>query len=333
MAYTTIDNPEEYFQCKLYTGNGSNNHAQTFGKDTAMQPNMVWIKSTSDAENHHIFDSVRGANKRLIANDNGAEFDDASNLQSFDSDGFTLGTADGINKNTSSFVAWCWKESATAGFDIVTYSGTGSAKTEAHSLSAVPHAFWCRERDNGGDGWAVYHKNNTSAPATDFLPLHDTEATRDSDTRFNDTAPTSSVFTVASDTSTNNNGSAYVAHLWTGKQGFSRFESYLGIEDADGAYIHLGFRPAWLLIKVASSDGKNWHIYDNKRLGYNVDNNMSRANLNSADQTDDDIDLLANGFKIRRNTSALCDSGETIVYWAIAEAPFVNSNGVPANAR
>ena len=332
-AYTTIDNPELYFQADLYTGNGSNGNAKTFDGDEDMQPNVVWIKSRSAAENQHIFDSIRGANKRLLTNTTGTEFDDSSNLQSFDSNGFTLGTADGINKNNATFVAWCWKESATAGFDILTFEGNGTDDTDiSHNLSAVPHWIICRNIDSAKD-WCVYHHKNTSAPETDLLVLNTTAATSDSNDKWSDEAPTSSVFTVGDSSQLNASGNTSIAYLWSEKQGFSKFGSYIGNGNNDGPFVYTGFRPAWVMCKGTASN-REWVMHDNKRDAENVVDGTLYANTNDAEGTGTArMDFLSNGFKLREDGNNWNASGETYVYMAFAEAPFVNSNGVPGNAR
>ena len=332
-AYTTIDNPELYFQADLYTGNGSNGNAKTFDGDEDMQPNVVWIKSRSAAENQHIFDSIRGANKRLLTNTTGTEFDDSSNLQSFDSNGFTLGTADGINKNNATFVAWCWKESATAGFDILTFEGNSTDDTDiSHNLSAVPHWIICRNFDAAKD-WCVYHHKNTSAPETDLLVLNTNAATTDSNDKWSDEAPTSSVFTVGDSSQLNASGNTSIAYLWSEKQGFSKFGSYIGNGNNDGPFVYTGFRPAWVMCKGTASN-REWVMHDNKRDAENVVDGTLYANTNDAEGTGTArMDFLSNGFKLREDGNNWNASGETYVYMAFAEAPFVNSNGVPGNAR
>ena len=190
-----------------------------------------------------------------------------------------------------------------------------------------------KARSTDGYEWRIYHASNTSAPETDYLVLNQTYATADGLNVFNDTAPTSSVFSIGDGETPNNSGTTYIAYLFAPKQGYSAMGSYLAEGNADGVYVNLGFRPAFLLIKNQSSASTNWHIYDSKRLGYNVNNDMQRANLTNGDATDDDLDLLSNGFKIRRVTTALNTDGDTYVYMAFAEAPFVNSKGVPTNAK
>ena len=334
-AYTTIVNPELYFQADLYTGNGSNGNAKTFDGDEDMQPNVVWIKSRSAAENQHIFDSIRGANKRLLTNTTGTEFYDSSNLQSFDSNGFTLGTADGINKNNATFVAWCWKESATAGFDILTFEGNSTDDTDiSHNLSAVPHWIICRNIDSAKD-WCVYHHKNTSAPETDLLVLNTNAATTDTNDRGSDEAPTSSVFTVGDSSQLNASGDTSIAFLWSEKQGYSKFGTYEGNNNASGPYIFLGFKPAWFMTKK-SNGSKDWNIYDNKRSdsgGGNPNDQYLEANNAAAEQSGQDVDFLSTGVKIRSTSSEVNGDDNTFIYMAFAESPLVNSNGVPNNAE
>jgi len=145
-AYTTIDDPEAYFQVQLYTGNGSANHAITLGGDTDMQPDFVWIKNRDATDAHCLFDSVRGATKLWNTNQNTAESTDADTLDSFTSDGFQVDADVKVNTNAEDYVAWCWKESATAGFDMVAYTGTGTARTVSHALSAVPTFMFVKDR-------------------------------------------------------------------------------------------------------------------------------------------------------------------------------------------
>lgn len=336
-AYTTIDNPELYFQCKLYTGNGSNGHAETFDGDENMQPNMVWIKSRSDAENHHIFDSVRGANKRLIANDTSQEFDDSSNLQSFDSDGFTLGTADGINKNTATFVCWGWKESATAGFDIVAYTGNGSNRTISHSLSAVPKFYMVKDRSHTHD-WRGYH---ASLGADKNISWGMTAAEQTGSNYWQDTVPTSSVFSLGNQNETNQSSHTFVNYLFSEVQGFSKFGKFTGNGNVDGPFVYTGFRPAMVMCKRTDSTG-SWYICDNKRLGFNARPNNSvvgnpelaaQSNRSEAGGNTNVMDIFSNGFKLIQSGAEINASGGTFIFMAFANSPFTNSSGVPNNAR
>jgi len=333
MAYTTIDDPSAYFKVQLYTGNGSSRSITFDDTDTNMQPDLIWIKGRSETVNHVLFDSVRGAQKEINSDLNEAEETQAQMVTSFDSDGFGMGTSGGSNSNTITYVAWCWKESADAGFDIVSWSGTGSAKTESHSLSAVPHFMFSKNRADSTN-WAVYHHKNTSAPETEIFYLNLTNATADDNAFWNDTAPTSSVFSVGADNGANGSSDAMITYLFSEKQGFSKFGSFSANNNADGPFIYTGFRPAWLGMKRTDST-ENWYQNDNKRDPFNpVDGKLLLLNKSDAEiSTSYPVDFLANGFKIRGANNITNASGGSYVYMAFAEAPFVNSNGVPGNAR
>ena len=296
-----------------------------------MQPDLVWGKIRSEGQDHVLVDSVRGATKQLYASDNALEQTEAQGLTGFASDGFTLGTHAYFNKNTATYVAWCWKESATAGFDIVTATGTGSAKTISHSLSAVPHWILSKEKSGSANDWVVYHHKNTSAPETDKLILNESNATSD-DSCWNDTAPTSSVFSVSSASVVNRNSSTYVYYLWSEKKGFSKFGSYTGNGNADGTFVYTGFKPAFLIIKQTNF-GNSWRMYDNKRSTFNIVTKELYPNTNDAEATTDKMDFVSNGFKFRTSATNANESGSPYIYMAFAESPFVNSNGVPNNAR
>ena len=335
-VFTTIDDPSAYFKVQLWTGDGNGSRAIAFDDtDTTMRPSLVWIKARSFSENHELYDSTRGVQKRVMSNDTGAEETRSQGLLAFSSDGFTVGTSDGVNKNTETYVAWCWKESATAGFDIVTYTGSGSAKTESHSLSAVPEFIAVKTRSETGH-WRVYHGSNTSAPETDALILNENDATYDLDTYWNDTAPTSSVFSVGTHDQTNKNTVTYVSYLWRSIQGFSKFTSYQGTSSTDGSFIYCGFSPKFIMVKKSSeSASANWLILDNKRDTYNPRDSHVDADNSDAESSGTWVycDFLSNGFKWRANDETHNESGSTYIVMAFADAPLVNSKGVPNNAQ
>ena len=339
MSYTNgLDNPELYFQTKLYTGNGtaigSGGLAVTLDGSENMQPDFVWLKRRTDAGYHNnLFDSVRGATQLVYANLAEAAGTKTEGVTSFNSDGFTVGNDGDCNASGKSHVAWCWKESATAGFDIISMTGTGSARTQAHSLSAVPKMVIVKCLNDGNKSWAVYHAGAASDAETDVLALDAGDAKADDATYWNDTAPTSSVFTVGTANGVNKDTKSYISYVFADVQGFSKFGSYEGNANADGNYVHLGFKPAFVIVKKASATD-NWFMFDNKREGYNAINDALRPNLSNAelDLAGVGMDLLSNGFKLRSGDDDLNDSN-TFIYMAWAEAPFVNSNGVPCNAR
>ncbi len=336
-VYTQIDNPELYFQTKLYTGQASSQGdgtttAITFDGDEDMAPNLIWIKNRDGTDWHDVTDSVRGVAKSIFPNNDDAEEAAATSVTAIGSDGFTVGSSDQVNDASDKYVAWCWKESADAGFDILTFEGNSTDDTDiSHNLSAVPHFMIVRNFDADKE-WCVYHHKNTSAPETDQLVLNTNAATTDSDDKWSDEAPTSSVFTVGDSSQLNASGNTSIGYLWSEKQGFSKFGSYTGNGNADGTFVYTGFRPAMVIIKVTSTTS-SWRIYDAKRDIDNPCNTRLLPNEDGADSTETLFDLCSNGFKLRTSDSATNGSGSTYIYMAFAEQPFVNSNGVPCNAR
>ena len=340
MAYTTIDDPEAYFQVKTYTGNSDHyetgdSQAITFDGDEDMSPDLVWIKSRTQGGtgyngNHVVFDSVRGTTKRIAPSTTEAELTQ-SGVTAFGSDGFTVGPYDMMNSDGDAFVAYCWKESATAGFDILTYTGNATNRTIAHNLSAVPQVVIVKRRD-AVTAWSSLHLNGVGSDYR--MVLNDTAAKEDDATFWQDTDPTSSVFSLGTSSSTNVNTGTYVAYCFAEKQGYSKFGNYTGNGNADGAFVYTGFRPAYVMIKRTDS-ANSWMIYDAKRNPINLADNPLYAEGNDAEGTSSaaSLDFLSNGFKLRGTGSAINASGASMIYMCFAEAPFVNSNGVPCNAR
>jgi len=343
MAYTTINKPSEYFNTKLYTGNGSSGNAQT---GIGFQPDWVWIKDRGQVAGHQIFDSVRGATKRIQSNSAGAEVTN-DGVSSFDSDGFTLGANSSCNENSQNFVAWNWlgggtgvsntqgditstvSANTTSGFSIVSYTGTGANATVGHGLSATPKMIILKDR-NGTNQWGVY---NANIGATKYLLLETTGGAGTASTLWNNTEPTSSVFTVGTTTTTNGSGLNYIAYCFAEKKGYSKFGSYVGNGNADGTFVYTGFKPAWIMVKRTSTAGENWNIRDNKRSPINPANNNLPANDSRAEEPYYATDLLSNGFKIRTLEGGHNTNGGTYIYMAFAENPLVGTNGVPATAR
>ena len=329
MAYTTIDDPSAYFQTTLYTGDGSTSHAITNGGNSDLQADWLWIKSRSSTEQHFVFDSVRGQSKYIFPNAANAEGTASTGiLNSFNSDGFTLGNNDGVNANSETFVAWQWKKVAGV-FDIQTYSGASNTRTISHNLGVVPKAMIFKRLDDGA--WIVYHAD--AGGADKYLVLNTNAAVDTATTLFNNTVPTSSVFSVGNTNSTNGSGIDYVVYLIGNKQGVSKCGSYTGNGNANGPYIHLGFKPAFVMAKK-SSGTEDWSITDNKMNTFNVCNNKLRPNSSSQESTGNaHIDFTAQGFKWRSTSGEFNASGSTYIYMAFAENPFVTSSGVPATAR
>lgn len=216
---------DRLFTVTQYTGNGSTQNIVTGLNLTA--GGMVWAKETGSTGNHEIGDSVRGANKQIYANLINAENSLAS-ITAYNSDGFTVGTGDGLNASGDSLVAFSWLEDNTY-FDVVTYTGNGSNRTVSHGLSVAPKLILVKRRDSAStDGLIVYHASNTGAPETDFLVLTDERATGDDNAYWNDTVPTSSVFSLGTAVDVNANSGTYVAYLFAEKAGHSKFGSYSG---------------------------------------------------------------------------------------------------------
>ena len=343
MSYTNgLDKPSDYFATKLYVGNGSTQSITGVG----FEPDWVWIKSRGDTSWHRSLDVVRGATKELYQNESSAENTEANGLTSFDSDGFSIGSNNGYNGNTVNFASWNWlaggtasnsngsitstvSANTTAGFSIVSYTGNGSAgATVGHSLSQKPSIIITKRRDSTSN-WVVY---SSQLGATKYINLEQDFGSQTATSRWNDTEPTSSVFSVGTSTSVNPSSGTMIAYCFAEKKGYSKFGSYTGNGNSDGTFVYTGFKPALIIAKI-SSGSSDWRIYDNKRLGYNVDNNPIRINDSRAEETDDNIDFLSNGFKWRTTDGALNGSGSTYIYMCFASNPFVTSTGIPTTAR
>ena len=327
MAYTTIDNPELYFQAKIWTGNGSAT-ALTLDGEEDMQPDWVMIKQRSSTQQWNGYDDVRGVQKYLGFNTNILENTQSQGLTAFGSNGFTVGTDDMVNKSSSTYVAYCWKESATAGFDMVLYTGNGSNRTISHSLSATPDLVIIKKRNNTGD-WMV--GGSTMLGGDNKLLLLNTTAALDTNSEVYQSF-SSSTFGIGVNAYTNADSDTYIAYCFAGKQGYSKFGSYTGNGETSGAFIHLGFKPAWFLCKNVQDAGDNWILHDNKRDTFNVTENGLAPNDNGSEFTDVDMDFVSNGVKMRNNTGR-ANSAKSFIYMAFAESPFVNSNGVPTTAK
>jgi hypothetical protein len=350
MSYTNgLDNPELYFQTKLYAGNGSS-QSITFDGSENMQPDWVWIKSRTDTRKHNLYDSVRGTNKRLVSNATSAEDEPDSNagVNAFNSDGFTVGSETDVNGSSRNFASWNWKAggsassnsdgsitssvsaSTTAGFSIVSYTGTGSNATIGHGLNSSPKMVIVKDRDNSSYAWHVYHVG-VGATKTIYLNLSNTPDTNS--IYWNNTTPTSSVFSVGTSVTTNNSGDKFIAYCFADVKGYSKFGSYTGNGSTDGTFVYTGFSPAWVMTKRTNTTG-SWMMYDNKRATFNVNNKLLFADTSDAESTTGSgvVDFLSNGFKWRGTATGTNGSGDSYIFMAFAESPFVNSNGVPTNA-
>ena len=345
-VYTTIDDSGLYFNTKLYTGTGSS----LANTGVGFQPDWVWIKGRSGATEHVLTDSVRGVTKELSSDDTGAEETVAQGLTAFGSDGFTVGTDGSYNTSSATYTSWNWKAGTTsgivtnastditpsaysfnqtAGFNVFKFTGAGnSGDTVAHGLGAIPE-FIIIKVTGTTHGWITYHG---ALGGTKNLNLETSNAPATAISRWNNTNPDSVNITLGNSNNVNGASTEYICYAFSGKQGYSKFGEYTGNGNANGTFVFLGFKPAFLMCK-RTDDASEWSMFDNKRNTFNVVNHHVYADLPNAEGDDDDLDFTANGFKFRRDAGNTNGSGATYIYAAFAEAPFVNSNGVPCNAR
>jgi hypothetical protein len=353
-VYTTINDSGLFMNTVLYTGNASTQSITGVG----FQPDWTWIKSragTHDTENHGLFDAVRTATKRLMSNSNDIEYTTTNSLTAFDADGFSLGDYNQQNGTGTTYASWNWKANGagsanavgdiastvsvntTSGFSIVKFTGDSTAgQTVGHGLGVVPKLIIVKNTAVV-EGWSTYH---ASIGNTGALRL-DTTSAEITDAKFwNDTSPTSSLFTVGNGTEVNGSGNVMIAYCFSEIAGYSKFGIYTGngSSTGDGSFINTGFKPAFIMVKRTNGT-KNWHIFDTTRSTSNLTKADLKPNLNVAEDTSNDwLDILSNGFKWRiasgdADYADVNGDGDTYVYAAFAEAPFVNSNGVPCNAR
>ena len=357
MSYTNIDKPTDYFNTKLYTGNGGTQSITGVG----FQPDWVWIKKRSGTDSHYIHDALRGAGKSIFTNNTDAETDfgtsgNGASLTAFNSDGFSLGNNGGMNGNSTTLVAWNWKAgttgsgttggsgtnkaysysvSTTAGFSIIAYVGNGTDNHQVpHHLGAIPKMFIMKNRSRDSRGWNVYHHTQTASKGA---LLNTTDAYGGDGSMLNNVEPTSVYVNLGDSSETNKNDDNHIMYAFAEKKGYSKFGSYVGNNNADGNFIYLGFKPSFFLAKNSTESGYSWEIFDNKRnspdgVGNIIKNRLfpdssASEGINSGGY----IDFVSNGVKIRKAGDT--NSNNTYIYMAFAENPFVTSSGVPATAR
>jgi hypothetical protein len=346
----TIPNGAKVMAATTYTGNGSSQTiTQTSANSgnnplpTTFKPDLIWIKDRSNARVHNIQDSVRGVRKWLESNSANAEGDSGSIVTAFNANGFSISDALQVNSNTETYVSWQWNAGSgttssntdgsitstvsvnkSAGFSIVTYTGNGTTgATIGHGLGVAPSFMMVKSRDTQtvNSAWCCYH---ISLGNTKFLYLNTTDAAI-TDTNWNNTTPTSTVFTVNNYQVVNTSAKNYVAYCWTPIAGYSSFGVYTGNGSVsnDGPFIYTGFRPRWVMIKATTNISGNWVIIDTSRLTYNQNGTALYANVANSEVTTVYIDTLSNGFKIRNNSTNLNNSAsDTYVYACFAENPF-----------
>ena len=335
-ADPTIPDPSAHFQTTLYTGNGSTQSITQSG-NSQFQPDWVWGKGRSTAESHALFDAVRGTTKIIYSNLTNAEATN-SGVTAFNSDGFSIGSSASLNNNTETYAAWQWKANGsgssnsdgsvsstvsvnqTAGFSIVKWVHTTSANyTVGHGLGAVPKMVWVKTLDQGTN-WGVFHSditlgnrlilNSTGAQTTGYWGAN----------TFNST-----VFSIGS--ARDANSSNAIGYVFAEVEGYSKISSYVGNGSTDGTFVFTGFKPAWVLLKRTNAT-QEWQIYDNQRDPFNVANHKLEPNSNSVESiltTDNNLDFLSNGFKLRQGNGGMNASGSNYIYMAFAESPFKTS--------
>jgi hypothetical protein len=360
MAYTNIDLPTEYFNTKLYTGDGTTANSVT---GVGFQPDLVWIKGRTGNREPIIQDSVRGTFRYLNIAGTSAENTNSNYdwFKSFNSDGFTVAftssdstTTGEWNNSGSTYASWNWlganttasntsgsitstvSANTTSGFSIVSYTGTGATATVGHGLGVTPKMLIVKKRDSAGTDWTVWGSILGGTVGSEKITLNGTGAksTGLNSSWFNNTAPTSTLFTIGTQSDVNGSGGTYIGYCFSEIKGYSKFGSYTGNGSTDGTFVYTGFKPAFVIIKQTSSAGEGWEIADNKRSTNNVITTFLRNSVgDESTNTDRQFDFVSNGIKMRGTHGSTNASGSTYIYMCFAENPFTSSKGIPCTAR
>ena len=352
MAYTTVNKSTDYFNTKLYTGNGGTQSITGVG----FQPDLSWIKSRTTTDTHAWYDAVRGATKRIKSQSYDAETTQSTALTAFASDGFNIGAGGDVNSNSANYASWNWKAggagssnsdgtitstvsvNTTAGFSIVKYVGTGSGSnsTVGHGLGVKPGMIIVKNLDSQTN-WVVWHKELASE-TNSYLRLDTNDAPGSTSNYWNSAAPTTSVFGVSPGGYNNNkDGQNTIAYCFAEKTGYSKFGQYNGNGNTNGPVIYTGFKPAFFIHKRIDNTG-NWGLFDNKRspsgggntISYNLNPDLNGAEYQSTSSMN--VDFLSNGIKIREDNGDLNASGGSYIYWAFGQS-LVGTNNTPNTAR
>ena len=329
----TITNGATAMDVKLYTGTDSSQTITGLG----FSPDLVWGKTRNGSLSHVWMDTVRGTGVYLRSNLTSADAANTDVITSFNSNGFTLGSSSALNSSAYNYAAWCWdagsstvtntagsisgqvRANASAGFSVVTYTGTGTAGTIGHGLNVAPSLIFCKSRSLSAD-WLVYH---SALGGTKYLWLNLADGAVTDNAAWNNTNPTSSVFSVRTGTGVNSSGATYVAYCWAPVAGYSAFGSYTGNGSTDGPFVYTGFRPRWFLIKNTTAISTVWLLLDTARDTTNVAGRNIVPSENTAESGNDSrLDFLSNGFKIRNTYGNQNNNNEVYIYAAFAENPF-----------
>jgi hypothetical protein len=342
MSYISFQ-PKDYFNTVLYTGNASTNAITGVG----FQPDWTWIKGRGTTNAHMLFDAVRGVGEAINSNTPNAEATVSTAFTAFDSDGFTVGNYSETNTNSENYVSWNWKANGsgssntdgsitstvsantTAGFSIVTYTGTGSAATVGHGLGSALSVI-IQKKTSASATWLVKHPG---IGTNGYIRLDATNASATDSAVWNSTDPTSTVFSIGTDATINGSGATSVAYCFAEKKGFSKFGSYTGNGSVTSPpFIYTGFKPAYVLIKAINAT-EQYGLIDNKRNTFNPVTEVAFPN-SSSNGSNSGTDFLANGFAPYTGDGIMnLNSSTNYIYMAFAEEPLVASNGVPATAR
>jgi len=345
-----INRPTDYFNTKLYTGNGTTGHNIT---GVGFQPDWLWIKERSSTSAAFIYDIIRGVDIKITPSTTDGDATNLDSMSSFDSDGFTVGVNNAVNENTQTYASWNWLASnttasntdgsitstvsanTTSGFSIVSYTGNGSAgATVGHGLGTIPAMVIQKRRSGSTASWVTWHQSihstsgNTGAV---FLNLTNANSTGNSDTI---AGVSSTLITTAGTGAVNPSGDTCIMYCFAEKKGFSKFGSYTGNGNADGTFVYTGFKPAWVMIKRTDAI-QQWGIMDNKRNTFNPMNAPLFAESTQAESSSafNNFDILSNGIKMKTGDQWTNASGGTYIYMAFAESPLVGTNNTPATAR
>ena len=346
MAYSPITKASNFFTPTLYVGNGSTKTVTGI----PFEPDMTWIKNRVGATDNEIYDKVRGVGYRIYTNTSAGQDNLGSQgLSAWTSDGFTVGNNGALNGNGNNQASWNWKANGqgasntdgsinttytsvntTAGFSMSTYTGTGANSTVGHGLGKVPKIIMVKQL-NGTNDWRVYTSmtGNTSQMSLNTNAAPDSGNTE----MWNSTTPTSSVFSIGTHGSVNGGSNTYIAYCFAEIQGYSAFGKYRGNAVAtDGTFVNCGFRPS-MVIQKRLDGSENWYIFDEKRDGFNEDNEYLFPNLTQAESSGiNRVNLLSNGFKLMTTDGGNNANGGPYLYMAFGQT-LVGSNNVPANAR
>jgi len=348
MATPTIPNGKDYMNSVTYTGTGSDNAVTGVG----FAPDATWLKRRDSGNaDWGAYDTSRGVTKAIKLNKEDAESTESNGLKVFGTDGFTVGSSGDVNASGGTFVSFNWllnggttsantdgsisstvQSNTDSGFSIVQYTGTGSNATVGHGLSVAPTWVMTKVLDAQVSGFTVGLSADPSG-FNNFMYLNESTNSRASSTTWQDTAPTSSVFSVGSSSTSNKSGSSMVAYCWHEVDGFSKFSAYEGNGSSNGAFIYLGLTAQWVMIKEIDSSN-DWCIWDSARFPLNPTNNSLFTSLAQGDNGSSlDIDVLSNGVKIRTSNTQLNRSGSTYVLLAFAKNPFTGDGVSPVTAR